>query len=493
MSSSKLTREEKLELLAALEEKRRRDLERRPKYSPNAGQMPVHKSRALDRFVFSGNGSGKTTLLANELAWALKGYNPITQERYPPGLKIIVVVDNTKKIGEVLIPEYRKWHNLPEEWLKRDGKPHISRIISDNGNEINFYSVESDPMLFEGIQAHMVFIDEPLPRHLFVALKRSLRIKGFPGRILFCGTPVSQPWLRTQIYEPWSKGELPNVEIFRVSSMVNKDNLAEGWLDNFGRALSEAEKAVRLEGSFFDGEGLALAHLWSRQEHIVPGDDLHWNGNWPVVIGIDPHPTKKHVAVMVGADPYNKLYVLQELSVKQTASEFAETLKEWYKGFRVVDIVVDSLGSAEGTGNEGFSTFIEQLRKHGVPARPTRYEDKSHEDLIDRLQSCLVLPKVADNYGNTIPKLRVSDYCKGVIENIESVTWQINKADRTYKPKLDTSAKDYLSALGYALAANVHSKRGAEKPVYLKKSPYRGLELKSQRAIKSAISKFRKS
>lgn len=497
MDLSKLSREQKLELIAALEEKRRRDLLARPKYQPNSGQVPVHKSTKDIRFVFSANGAGKTALLVNEIHWAATGINPITGARTPVPAKIIVVVDNSKKIDEVLLPEYRKWFHLPDEWLKREGKPYTSKIIYDNGTTISIYSAEADPMTFEGVQATHVFIDEPIARNLYVALRRSLRIKGKVGRMLFCGTAISEAWLRRDIHEPWSKGELPEVECFRVGIKANEENLPDGYIDSFGRALSEEEKNVRLEGGFFDAGALALAHLWRRDAHIITSTNLEWNPNWPVIIGVDPHPVKKHVAVMAGANPDNRIVVLKELSLKATAEQFAHALIKWMEGYRVVDIVCDSLGATEGTGNEGFITFIEMANKvlynYSKPhMRSTRYEDKSHEDLIDRLQSGLLIPETPDNFGRRIPKLRISSSCTGVIENIESVGWQKNRHTGEYKPKLDTSAKDFLSALGYALSGNVNFNRGKEKPVYMKKAPYRGLSLPSQRRNVRLIDRLRK-
>jgi hypothetical protein len=497
MDLSKLTREQKLQLIAAAEEKRRRDLMARPKYKPNDGQIPVHRSKSDLRFVFSGNGAGKTTLLVNEIHWAATGVNPITGERSPVPAKIILVVDNSKKIDEVVLPEWRKWHLLPDEWLKREGKPYTSKIFYDNGSTVSIYSAEADPMTFEGVQATHVFVDEPISRNLYIALRRSLRIKNMPKKLLFCGTAISEAWLRREIYEPWSKGEIAELECFKVGTDTNKSNLPPDYLDSFGRALTNEEKEVRLKGGFFDAGSLALAHLWNRDAHIIPQSKLDWNPNWPVVIGLDPHPVKKHVAVMVGATPDNRLIVLKELSLKATAEQFAAHLVRWMEGYRVVDIVCDSLGSTEGSGNEGFSTFIEVLNRvlhnYSKPhARATRYEEKSHEDLIDRLQSGLLIPEMADNFGKYIPKLRIVSSCKGTIENIESVGWQKNRQTGEHKPKLDTSAKDYLSAMGYALAANVHFNRGKERPITMTRQPYRGLSTPSQRKHKRIIDRLRK-
>ena len=485
MSDDRQTREV---YLLALQEKQKRLLKAKPKYAPNSGQLPVHMSKALVRFVFSANGAGKTALLVNEVWAAATGTNPWTGEKTILPAKIAVVVDNSVKISEVFLPELRKWFVIEEHWLKRDGKPYLSRLVLDRATQISFFSAESDPMLFEGVQFHYVFIDEPIPRGLYVALRRSLRIKGAQCRMLFCGTAISQPWLRRDIFEPWSKGEEPDLECFRVGIEVNRKNLPEGYIESFGRALSDAEKEVRLKGNFFDGDSLALSYLFKREVHVIPADTFEWDKDLPVVIGMDPHYTKKHVAIMVGADRDNRRFVLKELSLKATAPEFGRALLAWKKDYRVVDIVVDCLGSTEGTGNEGFSTFIEQLNKMGIPARPTRFEEKDHESLIDRLQTGLLIPTEKDNFGKCLPNLRVLSNCTGLISDIESACWQKTRGTDEYKPKLDTSAKDYLAALGYALAANVHIKRGSEKTHYLKRRPY-GMDLPS--ATRAGISRMR--
>jgi len=491
MDIKSLSREEKLELLAAIEEKRRRAIASKPKYMPNKGQAPIHKSDAKERYVFSANGTGKSALLVQELHAAATGYNPWSASKTKAPSKICVVVDNSKKIDEVIMPEYRKWFDVDEKWLKREGKPYTSKIHYPNGSVVTFYSAEADPMTFEGVMFDYVFIDEPLPQMLYTAIKRGLRIKGSPSRLLFCGTAVSQPWLKTLIWDKWSNGETTDVECFRVGIEVNEHNLGDGYVKRFSATMSESEKEVRLRGGFFNSDGMALAHLWKRSVHLVSRKDLQWDPSWPCVIGIDPHPVKKHNAVLLGVDPNDRLVVLDELAIKCTASEFAEHLKRLMAGHNVIDIVCDSLGSMDTTSAEGFDSFIQVLNDRGLKVRATRYADKSHEDLVDRLQSGLLIPE-KDNFGQSIPKLRVAGHCTGIINDIESVGWQRNKMTGEYRPKLDTSAKDYLSALGYALATDLfYSKPQRMRPSMLTKSPYRGIDIVQRRSAKMSIRRNR--
>lgn len=481
--SKELTREEKVKLIEALEEKKRRIANSKPTYIPHSGQLEIHSCKTLERWALSGNSYGKSALLVNELKWLIEGYNPVLNIAYPPGLRVAMVVDTSRKIEENILRELKKWMHVDEKWLKRNTTKYISQLHTDQV-DIFFYSADSDPTLFEGFNLNRIMIDEPIPRHLYISLKRAIREKSPHNGLLFCGTPIGQAWIRTDIFEPWVKGESPETTCFRGSTMQNIHNLDKRSVDDFVRALSPEERATRIEGAFFDAESMALAHLWKRDVHIVNQEP--WDPSWPVVVGIDPHYSKPHVAVMVGANEDNKLVVLKELCLKKTAREFSVEMVEWMKGHRVVDIVCDSLGATDGTGNEGFASFItianQVFRGRGLAGvRSTSFEDKSHEAAIDRLQTGLLIPVDPDDTGRRIPKLRVRAECKGVIENVESVGWVKNRFTGETKPKLDTGAKDFLSALCYALAANVNFNKGKEKPFYMKKSPYQGLSLKSLR------------
>lgn len=469
--SGKINREAVIAKLLAREELRKRQLRAKPAYVPNAGQLPMHLSAAKERYNFSGNGSGKTTGMVNELMWALQGFNPVTKKRTRVPSKVILVVDNTRKIEEKIIPELKKWFEIKDSWLKRMGKPYTSQIALDNGSVCDIYSYEADPGSFEGVEASHVFIDEPVRKKLWVALKRSLRLKGHPCKLYFCGTAIDQAWLRRDIYEPWSKGELEGVECFRTGTEVNEDNLEEGYIKSFSQGLSESEKEVRLKGGFFDSDALALAHLWDRKKHIIPADSFKYDPMMPCVVAVDCHSVKPHTAVLLTANPDGQLIVVKELRLRATASQFAAALTPWVKGYSVLDIVCDSLGNMEGTAFEGFESFIDGFNKApvkpSVRMRATRFQEKDHEDLVDRLRQGLVVPDQPDNFGRQEPKLKVVSHCKGTISDFEGATWQKNRITGEMRPKIDTSTLDFLAPLGYALATNLFfNKRAACKPVY---------------------------
>lgn len=486
MDLSKLSREEKLELIALAEEAERRERRKKPKFSPTKGQKPVMESNARWRFIFSGNGSGKTTMLCQELHWAATGHNPLTGDHSPVPAKIALVLDNPEKINDILT-EYRKWYELPAEWCSKAGKPNFSYIQYDNGSTVTVLSHGVEPLKLEGSQWDYAFFDEPPEKYVFVGVTRGLRQKGRPNRMLMAGTPITAAWLRMDIYEPWLRGELDHVECFKGSTYDNIDNLGEDEIKAFTSTLSEHEKQTRLYGDFFSLDGLALAHLWDRSTHILP--HVEWMEGWPVTIAIDPHPAKAHHAVMLGADKDDQLYVLKHTRKKLTPREFARHLISWVDGFKVIDIVCDSLGSSDMTGGEGFKSFIEVLNEefrikgYNIRARATTFKEKSDEDFVERIKDVLLIPETANNFGQKVPKLRVLEGCKEVISDIENAGWQRDRKANENKPKLEISNKDALACLKYALAASPWAGKDKAR-VYHRKSKLYGMPTRAQRKAK---------
>jgi hypothetical protein len=454
----------KTELYELLQLKKERERKKKPAYTPNAGQLPMHQSTKEIRFSAAGNGSGKTTAAVHEAIWAAQGYHPIKKKHTRVPADLAIVLDKPDKADKVWLKEIRKWFDIADDQLHKRGKPNTSEITFSNGSVITFYSHDQDPLTFESIELDAVIYDEPPPQHIFTALRRGTRKKGTVPWHLIIGTPLAAPWLRTKIWEPWSRGELPEADCFRFGTEVNKANINwEAQQRNFA-FMSEHERLIRAEGHFFDLEGQALAHMLDRSAHVMPRT-WEYSKDWPCIIAIDPHPAKAHIALLLTVDRDDRLYVIKEMSRKAVARDFAKDIKHWLNHHKVIDIVVDSLGSAELTGAEGYKSFIEVLNEEGVRARSTTYNEKSDEEFIDRLRTALQVPEESDNFGQFIPKLRFHADCVGIWTDLEQVQWVRDKKLQENKPKLDIQYKDYLACLKYALAANLTTSREKVKVI----------------------------
>lgn len=467
----KLSKKQKLELYDALKAKRDMQTRKPSAYQPNAGQTPVHQSKAKVRAVFSGNGSGKTAMTVQEILWAAEGYNPMLNEYTQVPARVAVVLDRPEKVEQVYLPELKKWRTFKPEQFHKKGKPYYSHITFDNGSEIIFLFHEMEPMAVESLEIDFAALDEPAPRHIYVGLRRGGRKKHTQARYLLVGTPIAGSWMRTDIYEPWTRGELPDHECFRFGTVVNETNLASGYIADFSRILTEKEKQVRLEGAFHDLDGLGLAHLFKRDTHVVQAAGFRWPANWPTIVVIDTAMAKAHVAVMLGTTPDDQLVVLKEMALKGTAPQFAPAFIKWVGGHRVVDVIADSLGSSDLSGGDGALSFITSLNNHmkqlgsHLRCRATSYAEKSDEAWISMIREVLVVPEEANNYGKREPRLKVLSTCIGVISDIETVAWERHRTEDILKPKLDMKKKDYLSCVKYALATQPSHKKGSERVI----------------------------
>lgn len=461
---SKLTKKEQARLYDYIQEYKRRERAKKPQYSPNAGQLSVHQCLKPFKFVFSGNGAGKTAMAANHAIFSLDGYDPVKAKMSPVPCRVLIVLDDPTKVADVWLPELTKWAVVKADQLDKRGKPYVSRIAWPNGSELLFMFHKQEPMLFESIEADVVIFDEPPPRPIYISLIRGLRKLDSEPDILVVGTPIAVPWLRKEVYDPWARGELTDTECFRFASDVNKENVNWSFVEaNIFTKYTDKEVRMRRYGEFFDLEGLALADLFSREAHLV--DPFEWPSAWPVVVAIDPHPRKSHVACMLGVSEQGELVYLKEMASRAVPSQFAEDLKEFYRGYRVVDIVCDSLGSSELTGGQGNLSFIQVLRDNGVRVRATTYDEKQDEAFIQMIQEVLAIPLEPDNMGRQEPRLKLLKTCRGIIGDIESVEWQKYRNMDEYKPRLAIASKDFLSALKYALATELSFDKGEEKVI----------------------------
>jgi hypothetical protein len=454
-NSIRLSRNAKLERIAMLQEKKRRLRSAKTAYAPHPGQLAVHRDTTHPiRMVTSGNGFGKTCLGANEAIWACQGFNPITTEYTKVPCKVIVLLDSPSKVEDIWIPELSKWADMENEVkTEKLGKPHITRMTFKNGSSINFMFHLQEALAFEGIEFDFLIADEPFPRPIWIALTRGARKKFSKPRFLLIGTLIGAPWMYTQLWLPAEKGERKDVGIFRGRTAENQKNLADGYIEQFSKNLTEQEKLVRLEGIPGHLEGLALAHLFKSHLHVI--DPFQWPRGKPVVVVIDPHQAKPHTVALIGATGDGRVYYIKEMNSKAPPNEFARLVREFCSGYNVLDYIIDSLGETPGTGGDGNMSFAEKLRSCGVPVRSTTYEDKDDEEWIQRIKQVLELPDHEDNFGRRLPKLAIFRNCIGLINDIETVQWLKMRNSDSYKPKLDISSKDYLSLLKYALASHI--------------------------------------
>jgi hypothetical protein len=125
----------------------------------------------------------------------------------------------------------------------------------------------------------------------------------------------------------------------------------------------------------------------------------------------------------------------------------------------VIEWICDSLGSGDSTGHDGFKSFIQVLNDCGVRARATSFDEKDHEDAVNRIREMLALEDSGPPLFEKSPRLRFieGDTIKTYRE-IKNIAWIYDKKRELNKPKLDSAKLDFFSALTYALSSRNLSK-----------------------------------
>lgn len=469
MTQKQLTRDEKLQLLDAIEEKKRRLKTRKAMYKPNDLQAKVHASLKRIRLVTSANGVGKTTLAVQE------GHQTATlgasieriaksHPKLPVPNKGVIILDAPDKVDR-WEEEMKKWFDVSEWQFVKNGKPYINEVRLPNGSVWHFRFHLQEEMAFESEEFDYAIYDEPPPRKVYVGVSRGLR-RNSHSWSLIVGTPLAQPWLKKDLYDPAMKGERDDIEVFKAGILVNKEHLGKDYIENFSKDLTEHEKRVRLHGDFAHLEGLALADLWKPEHHVLERFD--WPRAWPCVVAVDMHPSKPNTAILLGCNPLDEFYIIKTFKSKSSPRVFAEELKEWYKGYKLQDLVCDNIGSTPRTGGIDNESFIQVLQRHGVPIRPTSFKEKSEDNWVANIRDLLILRQT--KLGER-PGIYVFEDLLEMINEFESVMWDRNKATEEFKGHLAIGNKDFLSCLKYALACPPNQARITEaytrpKPSY---------------------------
>lgn len=434
------------------------------KYVPNIIQEAVHKAGAFIRCLFSGNGVGKTTACINEAIWTATGTHPTRESSRLPNTTIIVL-DDASKADSVYVMELkkRKWYDVTRLEFDKKGKAHTQEIRFPNGSNIVFMSHQMDEEKFESIQAAAVIFDEPPPRKIYIALLRGQREKDMKPWIIFAGTPRGRnaPWMYKELYRPWLLKQDDEIECFFGSTYDNLQNLEAGTIERWEKRFTKEELETRLYGKFEFLSGAIFE--FKREVHVV--EPFPWPKQWPVIVAVDPHLRKDHVAVIIGVSPDQELYVLKELTTglagRKACAWFIQILMK--SGYNVKASICDNFGSVdmyEDQGSNQKKSFIKmwneeaiRVRRPKLSIRPTTKAEKKDDEWIEDMQDLL---RIEETQAGPRPQFMVFSHCVGLIDNFETYIWDEHTGKNAIhnEPKeapLGTN-QDYLMCVKYGIA-----------------------------------------
>lgn len=437
-----LTLEQKQELLKGLKQKELLKKEAiLETFSPHKGQAVFLQAQERIRCMFSGNGFGKTTALTIDLIYTHLERHPY---RDTSGVRHSWFLITGFDKAEDYWNEIKRWcppSQLPSP--NKMGTSSIKRLEWPNGSVTTFYSHDQDSGKLEGTNIDCLYCDEPPPRDLWVAAYRGLRNN--PNYfIVIAGTPIAEPWLYEEIYQPWAFKKDKNIFIIQGSTYDNP-HLSKQWIEDFKNRLTDDEIRTRLYGEFSHLQGRVFKEF-TRQSHVYSYQV--WPEEWPVYMAIDPHPRKPHTAVWLGVTAEDILVVIDELKIEGTVEEFAKAIKEKEKNgnYRVVSRRIDNSGSGTDWNRD---SFIAQLAKYGIRTSPMR---KAEKDVASSLQRIKLLLKQG--------QLRFLENCVNMISDMELYAWQDyrNPQQAGINEKPRKIHDDMIDPLRYIVVSNpVHS------------------------------------
>lgn len=452
MDLSNLSSQEKEELLLLLHQKEL--LEKEAVLSTiklHPVQEAFHKSPARIRLFCGGNGSGKSFALLHELVRT--HLNKHEGRDTSSIFKSWLFIPDLKKAEDYL--DLIKKICPPSQFPQTDkmGTPNLRRLLWKNGSTTTIYSFEQSREATEGTNYDALFIDEPIPRELYISSYRGLRSN--PNHFVCLAlTGVDEPWIFEELFLPGSNGENPNIDVFVSKTYDNRANLSEDWIVQFENSLTEDEKQVRIHGQFAVLTGRVFKE-YDRRMHVVKFKP--WPKDWPVWCAIDPHTRKKSVALWAGVTKDEELVVLNETEA-ESIQELGENIKalEARHGYRVVARKIDNSGSSQDwSGN----TAVEILRKQcGLHFVPVTNEEKDVEESIFKIKHLLKPEKLMD--GTEKPRLFIMENCRELAREMELYGWKDNRhPEKTgVSEKIKKVYDDHIDPLRYIVMSKpVHN------------------------------------
>lgn len=293
----------------------------------HSGQEAFHRDNHRIRFVFSGNRGGKTTCGMIEHIWLAMGLHPFRRCRVPAKLAI-VGPDFENHNKSVLEPKLNEWAPANSiRKIERHQQGAMKRIFWTSGSTTDCFSWDQDPMVFEGTDYDAVWMDEPVPHHIWKALWRSCVDRG--GIMWMTGTPLMSPWLY-KVYQEIKNNDDKLRWYIRFNSSANARNIGGGdeklglqRLEELAAEYTAEERAARIDGDFVQLQGLVFKN-WDKSIHSISSFPIP--ASWPVYESIDPHPNKPWAVTWMAHAPNGAKILVRAQYCEGVIEEIANSI-----------------------------------------------------------------------------------------------------------------------------------------------------------------------
>ena len=423
------------------------DRTRLQRFLPNPGfQEKFFKSSVKNRLVATGNQSGKTHAGAVEAAMLSLGSHPHKYLKVP-NTGLIISAQNFKEgIEKVIMPKLKAVVGSDDIKRIRNNSNGIPSAITWASNSItHLMSAEQDDITFEGTTHDWVWIDEPVRREIFIAVKRGMLTTD--GLLWMTCTPLDEPWIYEDLYVPGLSGD-PDIQVFEGKSSENI-HISEKQAEEFKRRLTKDEYEARWEGKFRHLSGRVFKEYEPKVSFIEPFAVPY---HWPVWCSIDPHRNKPHAALFLAVAPNGLKYCVNEVYADTDLRNFAGQVLHCASQYKMVDFLVDTSAQEAGWGKVSARSI---LRDCGLSTRLAHKHDMKTSGIL------LI------NQGFKDKNLFVFQYCKRLHRELMNQIYKKNKTDRSQiLEEPEKRFDDQTDNLRYILVENPRF-RGIARPMQL--------------------------
>lgn len=215
-------------------------------------------------------------------------------------------------IGEIFIEKFRKLVPKGVKYEIKTGNMGIPRkIIWENGSELVLGAATQQKatkdMSFEGFAVDLVFIDEPIDRKTYIAIKRGLVDR--KGRVYWSLTPIGPncAWIAADLLG----SERADIELIQCDPLEDNPYLDREAFEAFleDAAMTDAEREARRYGRF-NMLTQQIVSTFGDHAIIEPTDiPLHI----PRVMVSDPHHARPTVSIWAAVyDDGERLVIYRE-------------------------------------------------------------------------------------------------------------------------------------------------------------------------------------
>lgn len=402
-------------------------------YKPTPYQKEFHLSPAKTRLIIGGNRSGKTISSFHDVIWELTGCYP---DWYPENLKTPppvytrwIATDFKQGVGGVFQPYFDEL--VPSSFIRKVVKTQqgiVSKVFFKNGSILEILTDEQDLGVFEGWHGHRVHIDEPCARQRYIASIRGLIDYG--GRVSFSLTPLKEPWIFDELYD-----KADGINIFaKTVSTTDNPHLSKADIEEFERSLNDDEKEARIHGKFIHLSGLVYKEF-DKSIHVVKNFEIPFD--WKRIHVLDPHDRKPHALIWAAVDPFDNLYVYDELEVNGTLKELATIILAKENKTKIDLRIIDPNKGKSPSEIGKAGKITDELARNKVYYWAGVNDDitEGHFAVKDYLKWDRTKPKSSSNR----PKLYVMDNCVKTINGFTHYVWDdfrdVESKDKKEKPK----------------------------------------------------------